>query len=194
MWRGCIKIKQASAIWSIWLFYGKWTVESSLKKTQRFQLFHCIQSRGESFSSLALCELYCLTAKHKWMQLTCSLNIIIHISVGRKQEDSCTCSQTPEHVPNVPQYIVITNCLWYVNICILSVWQVQMHTMLESDVLSDCLARQHLHSSASSHHDSSSPLPGLDNFTGMLSWYSSKSSGFQLPKHLWKWSPVPTIS
>lgn len=71
----------------------------------------------------------------------------------------------------------------YKNICILSVWQVQVHTMLESDILSDCLARQHLHSSASSHQGNSSPLPGLDDFTGMHRWYSSKSSATPL----WKW-------
>uniref|UniRef100_A0A3Q0S9C6 GLIS family zinc finger 1a n=1 Tax=Amphilophus citrinellus TaxID=61819 RepID=A0A3Q0S9C6_AMPCI len=44
---------------------------------------------------------------------------------------------------------------------------VQVHTMLESDILSDCLARQHLHSSASSHQENSSPLPALDDFTGV---------------------------
>ncbi|XP_061587031.1 zinc finger protein GLIS1 [Cololabis saira] len=42
----------------------------------------------------------------------------------------------------------------------------QVHTMLESDVLSDCLARQHLHGPASSHQDTSSPLP---DFTGVFS-------------------------
>uniref|UniRef100_A0A3Q3GXQ6 Zinc finger protein GLIS1-like n=1 Tax=Labrus bergylta TaxID=56723 RepID=A0A3Q3GXQ6_9LABR len=46
---------------------------------------------------------------------------------------------------------------------------VQVHTLLESDILSDCLARQHLHSSASSHQGSSSPLPSLDDFTGVYS-------------------------
>ncbi|XP_018533613.1 zinc finger protein GLIS1 [Lates calcarifer] len=51
--------------------------------------------------------------------------------------------------------------------------KVQVHTMLESDILSDCLARQHLHSSASSHQGNSSPLPGLDDFTGV---YSNSSS------------------
>ncbi|XP_068604900.1 zinc finger protein GLIS1 [Brachionichthys hirsutus] len=51
--------------------------------------------------------------------------------------------------------------------------KVQGHTMMESDILSDCLARQHLHGSASSHCGNSSPLPGLDDFTGM---YSSSSS------------------
>lgn len=72
------------------------------------------------------------------------------------------------------------------NICILSVRQVQVHTMLESDILSDCLARQHLHSSASSHHGNSSPLPSLDDFTGMHRWNGSKSkwkSAFSL-QHL----------
>nr|XP_046265140.1 zinc finger protein GLIS1 [Scatophagus argus]XP_046265141.1 zinc finger protein GLIS1 [Scatophagus argus] len=47
--------------------------------------------------------------------------------------------------------------------------KVQVHTVLEPDVLSDCLARQHLHSSASSHHGNSSPLPSLDDFTGVYS-------------------------
>ncbi|XP_038573403.1 zinc finger protein GLIS1 [Micropterus salmoides] len=47
--------------------------------------------------------------------------------------------------------------------------KVQVHTMLESDILSDCLARQHLHSSASSHQENSSPLPRLDDFTGVYS-------------------------
>ncbi|XP_070701194.1 zinc finger protein GLIS1 [Pempheris klunzingeri] len=47
--------------------------------------------------------------------------------------------------------------------------KVQVHTMLESDILSDCLARQHLHSSASSHQGNSSPLPSLDDFTGVYS-------------------------
>ncbi|KAG7526131.1 zinc finger protein GLIS1-like [Solea senegalensis] len=47
--------------------------------------------------------------------------------------------------------------------------KVQVHTMLESDILSDCLARQHLHNSASSHRGSSSTLPGLDEFTGVYS-------------------------
>ncbi|CAN9503011.1 unnamed protein product [Ophioblennius macclurei] len=45
--------------------------------------------------------------------------------------------------------------------------KVQVRTMLESDILSDCLARQHLHSSASSHHENSSPLPTLDDFAGV---------------------------
>ncbi|XP_026168429.1 zinc finger protein GLIS1 [Mastacembelus armatus] len=44
--------------------------------------------------------------------------------------------------------------------------KVQVHSMLESDVLSDCLARQHLHSSAPSHQGNSSPLP---DFTGVYS-------------------------
>ncbi|CAJ1072809.1 zinc finger protein GLIS1 [Xyrichtys novacula] len=52
--------------------------------------------------------------------------------------------------------------------------EVKVHTLLESDILSDCLARQHLHSSASSHPGSSSPLPGLDDFTGV---YSNSSGG-----------------
>ncbi|XP_044076427.1 zinc finger protein GLIS1 isoform X4 [Siniperca chuatsi] len=47
--------------------------------------------------------------------------------------------------------------------------KVQVHTMLESDILSDCLARQHLHSSASSHQENSSSLPRLDDFTGVYS-------------------------
>uniref|UniRef100_A0A673BRH3 C2H2-type domain-containing protein n=1 Tax=Sphaeramia orbicularis TaxID=375764 RepID=A0A673BRH3_9TELE len=47
---------------------------------------------------------------------------------------------------------------------------VQVHTMLESDMLSDCLARQHLHTS---HQANSPPLSGLDDFTGV---YSSNSS------------------
>ncbi|KAM9349220.1 zinc finger protein GLIS1 [Symphorus nematophorus] len=45
--------------------------------------------------------------------------------------------------------------------------KVQVHTMLESDILSDCLARQHL------HQGNSSPLPNLDDFTGV---YSNSSS------------------
>ncbi|XP_008432251.1 zinc finger protein GLIS1-like [Poecilia reticulata] len=49
-----------------------------------------------------------------------------------------------------------------------------VHTVLESDILSDCLARQHLHSSACSHQrENSSPLPALDDFTGV---YSNRSS------------------
>ena len=60
------------------------------------------------------------------------------------------------------------------NICILSYWQAKVHTVLESDVLSDCLAGQHLHSSASSHQENSSPLPALDDFAGMCRWNSSK--------------------
>ncbi|KAF7198724.1 zinc finger protein GLIS1 isoform X1 [Nothobranchius furzeri] len=48
-----------------------------------------------------------------------------------------------------------------------------VRTMLESDMLSDCLARQHLNSSACSHQDTSSPLTTLDDFTGV---YSSSSS------------------
>ncbi|XP_041659923.1 zinc finger protein GLIS1 [Cheilinus undulatus] len=47
--------------------------------------------------------------------------------------------------------------------------KVQVHTLLESDILSDCLARQHLHSSASSHQGSSPPLPSLEDFTGVYS-------------------------
>ncbi|XP_026231205.1 zinc finger protein GLIS1 [Anabas testudineus] len=49
--------------------------------------------------------------------------------------------------------------------------KVQVHTLLESDILSDCLAKQHLHSSASSHqgNNNSSSLPGLDDFTGVYS-------------------------
>uniref|UniRef100_A0A3P8TYA1 C2H2-type domain-containing protein n=1 Tax=Amphiprion percula TaxID=161767 RepID=A0A3P8TYA1_AMPPE len=50
---------------------------------------------------------------------------------------------------------------------------VQASTLLESDILSDCLARQHLHSSASSHQENSSPLPALDDYTGV---YSNSSS------------------
>lgn len=38
-----------------------------------------------------------------------------------------------------------------------------MHSLLDSDLLSDCLARQHLHVS---HQDPSPPLPVLDDFTG----------------------------
>lgn len=47
--------------------------------------------------------------------------------------------------------------------------KVQVHSMLESDILSDCLARQHLHSSAASHQGNSSPLPSIDDFTGVYS-------------------------
>ncbi|XP_035025760.1 zinc finger protein GLIS1 [Hippoglossus stenolepis] len=50
--------------------------------------------------------------------------------------------------------------------------EVKVHTMLESDILSDCLARQHLH--GSSHQGNGSALPGLDDFTGV---YSNSSSG-----------------
>lgn len=39
-------------------------------------------------------------------------------------------------------------------------------SLLESEVLSDCLARQHLHVS---HQDNSPPLPVLDDFTGVYS-------------------------
>uniref|UniRef100_A0A3Q4BV79 C2H2-type domain-containing protein n=1 Tax=Mola mola TaxID=94237 RepID=A0A3Q4BV79_MOLML len=46
---------------------------------------------------------------------------------------------------------------------------VQVHSRLESDILSDCLARQHLHSSATSHQGNSSPLPGLNDFTEVYS-------------------------
>lgn len=59
----------------------------------------------------------------------------------------------------------------------LSVWQAQVHAMLESDMLSDCLARQHLHSSASSHQGNNSPVPALDDFTGMRRWNSDNGSG-----------------
>lgn len=45
----------------------------------------------------------------------------------------------------------------------------KLHTALESDILTDCLARQHLHSSASSHQENSSPLHTLDDFTGLYS-------------------------
>ncbi|XP_029309043.1 zinc finger protein GLIS1 [Cottoperca gobio] len=45
--------------------------------------------------------------------------------------------------------------------------KVQVHTMLESDILSDCLARQHL------HQGSGSPLRSLDDFTGV---YANSSS------------------
>ncbi|XP_010791842.1 zinc finger protein GLIS1 [Notothenia coriiceps] len=45
--------------------------------------------------------------------------------------------------------------------------KVQVHTPLESDILSDCLARQHL------HQGNNSPLPGVDDFTGV---YSNSSS------------------
>ncbi|KAM6918565.1 zinc finger protein GLIS1 [Xenentodon cancila] len=45
----------------------------------------------------------------------------------------------------------------------------QVHTMLESDVLSDCLARQHLHGPVSTHQETRSPLPALDDFTGVFS-------------------------
>lgn len=48
-------------------------------------------------------------------------------------------------------------------ISVLYVRQVQMHSLLDSDLLSDCLARQHLHVS---HQDPSPPLPVLDDFTG----------------------------
>ncbi|KAM8728076.1 zinc finger protein GLIS1 [Acanthopagrus schlegelii] len=41
--------------------------------------------------------------------------------------------------------------------------KVQVHNMLESDILSDCLARQHL------HQGNSSPLPSLEDFTGVYS-------------------------
>lgn len=44
--------------------------------------------------------------------------------------------------------------------------KVQMHSLLDSDLLSDCLARQHLHVS---HQDPSPPLPVLDDFTGVYS-------------------------
>ncbi|KAK2822726.1 hypothetical protein Q5P01_022791 [Channa striata] len=47
--------------------------------------------------------------------------------------------------------------------------KVQVHTALESDILSDCLARQHLHSSGPSHQGSVSPLAALDDFTGVYS-------------------------
>ncbi|XP_053739300.1 zinc finger protein GLIS1 isoform X2 [Synchiropus splendidus] len=41
------------------------------------------------------------------------------------------------------------------------------HSILESDVLSDCLERQHLHSSAAPQQGHSPPLPGLDELTGV---------------------------
>ncbi|TDH06028.1 hypothetical protein EPR50_G00128210 [Perca flavescens] len=50
--------------------------------------------------------------------------------------------------------------------------KVQVHTMLESDILSDCLARKHL------HQGNSSPLPSLDDFTGV---YSNSSSVYNRP-------------
>uniref|UniRef100_A0A672I8M2 GLIS family zinc finger 1a n=1 Tax=Salarias fasciatus TaxID=181472 RepID=A0A672I8M2_SALFA len=59
--------------------------------------------------------------------------------------------------------------------------KVQVRTVLESDILSDCLARQHLHGSASSHHDGGSPLPALDDFTGV---YSSSAHGGGNPEFL----------
>ncbi|XP_076004437.1 zinc finger protein GLIS1 [Genypterus blacodes] len=56
--------------------------------------------------------------------------------------------------------------------------KVQAHSLLEADMLTDCLARQRLHSSAASHRGSgSSPLPGLDDFTGVYSGSSSSSTG-----------------
>ncbi|XP_038134885.1 zinc finger protein GLIS1-like isoform X2 [Cyprinodon tularosa] len=51
-----------------------------------------------------------------------------------------------------------------------------VHAVLESDILSDCLARQHLHSSACSHQENSSPLPALDEFTGVYTTSSSSHS------------------
>ncbi|XP_028283408.1 zinc finger protein GLIS1 [Parambassis ranga] len=63
--------------------------------------------------------------------------------------------------------------------------KVQIHPMLESDILSDCLEKQHLHSSTSSHQENSPPLPALDNFTGMYSnssaAHSRGNSEFVLP-------------
>ncbi|XP_072220566.1 zinc finger protein GLIS1 [Leuresthes tenuis] len=53
----------------------------------------------------------------------------------------------------------------------------QAHTVLESDVLSDCLAGQHLHSSASSHQENSSPLPALDDFAGLYSNSNTTHNG-----------------
>ncbi|XP_034039796.1 zinc finger protein GLIS1 [Thalassophryne amazonica] len=47
--------------------------------------------------------------------------------------------------------------------------KVRVHSLLEADVLSNCLAKQHLHSSAASCQGSSSPLRGLDDFTGVCS-------------------------
>ncbi|KAM9323507.1 uncharacterized protein glis1a [Pholidichthys leucotaenia] len=54
--------------------------------------------------------------------------------------------------------------------------KVQVKPLLESDILSDCLARQHLHSSVPSHQEASSPLPALDGFTGVYSNSSSTHS------------------
>nr|XP_040027761.1 zinc finger protein GLIS1-like [Gasterosteus aculeatus aculeatus]XP_040027762.1 zinc finger protein GLIS1-like [Gasterosteus aculeatus aculeatus] len=47
----------------------------------------------------------------------------------------------------------------------------QVHAMLESDALSDCLARQHL------HQGSGSPLPGLDEYAGVYSDCGSVHDG-----------------
>ncbi|CAG5896409.1 unnamed protein product [Menidia menidia] len=45
----------------------------------------------------------------------------------------------------------------------------KVHAVLESDVLSDCLAGQHLHGSAASHQENGSPLPALHDFAGLYS-------------------------
>ncbi|XP_031150233.1 zinc finger protein GLIS1 isoform X1 [Sander lucioperca] len=53
--------------------------------------------------------------------------------------------------------------------------KVQVHTMLESDILSDCLARKHL------HQGNGSPLPSLDDFTGRNGVYANSSSVHSRP-------------
>lgn len=59
------------------------------------------------------------------------------------------------------------------SVCFSSCWQVQVHAILESEILSDFLARQHLHSSVSSCREST--LPFVDEFTGMCRWNGSKN-------------------
>lgn len=92
------------------------------------------------------------------------LNLIIFIPAGREPHMLI-------NITNAPQYAFITYCLHEQLYFVF--WKVQVHSRLEPDILSDCLARQHLHSSATSHQGNSSPLPGLNDFTGT---HSSKNN------------------
>lgn len=155
------KTKPGHLVWAS--FYVKWTVEKCSEETVfSIDPLSVITREVNLFWCLVLWELRCPKVKHKCMQLCCSLNTIILVPAGRKRTGNRTCTPTMRTYSKRA-----TICLYDMNICILSVWQVQVHTVLESDVLSDCLARQHLHNSAPSHPGNSSPLPSLEDFTGM---------------------------
>ncbi|KAM9844811.1 zinc finger protein GLIS1-like [Aulostomus maculatus] len=59
--------------------------------------------------------------------------------------------------------------------------KIQVNSILESDMLSNCLARQHLHSSAASQQGSCSPLPVLNDYTGVYSNSSSAHNSSEFP-------------